>query len=407
MSNNNSTNTELLDSILGIEARAWGNASKLPAAIRITQALEPAGGSHMPVYPASYAGARDSDPPVYDLNGKQILPSGEVSHYLHCVIDSYQSQANRMEPAFANPPLSKLVPQITITVPRKIDADPEKTEQSLSVLGIAHRVADFRIKLSDQQSEVKSWIKAFDTNDALPLVQNLPTSVLFGFWDSRGLGTKHARILMSRIDAFDVVPCTKRSIYSGMYSKEEFLAVAGVEAAGADDKTLSERGFTNAPGNGLGGVLVRGGITRTSVLSLTDIARIRCSNGNVTLTNAARRYLFCLGMLAEAYQREMGAFNLRSGCELIALEKPNYELRGGEANQALLDLCQDQKALVAEALEAAASLGVSTQAASWSVTRDSLAAEFNAAVGKKADKRTAANAKKAAKQSKDTDSSPN
>ncbi len=389
--------TSLLDSVLGLDARAWGKAAALPAAIRIVQPLEPAAGPEVPVYPPSYPSAAGD--PIYDLNGKQLLPNGEVSHYLHCVIDSYQSQANRMEPAFAGGELASLVPQILVTVPRAVDARPDVTEQPVSIFEIAHRVADFRVRLSDQQDEVKKWIRSFDDGDALPLLRHLPTSVLFGFWDSRDLGTKHARVLMSRIDAYDVVPCTKRSIYSGMYSKEEFLRVIGVEGA-ADDKTLSERGFTNAPGSGLGGVLVRGGITRTSVLSLTDIARLHCLKDgkcDATLTNAARRYVFALGLLAESYPREIGSFNLRSGCELVATGDATYDLRGGKTNDALLQLCRDSAELVKIAREAGECLGVTANGTTWTVTPASLKREFDDAAGKKAANAAKKAAKKAAK----------
>jgi CRISPR-associated protein Csb1 len=385
------THTQLLDSVLGLDARAWGKAAALPAALRILQTLEPAAGPEVPVYPPSYPGTNNSDPPIYDLNGKQLLSNGEVSHYLHCVIDSYQSQANRMEPAFAGGDLANLVPQIQVTVPRAVDARPEMTEQPVSIFEIAHRVADFRVRLSDRQDDVKKWIRSFDDGDALPLIRHLPTSVLFGFWDSRDLGTKHARVLMSRIDAYDVVPCTRRSIYSGMYSKEEFLKVIGADGS-ADDKTLSERGFTNAPGSGLGGVLVRGGITRTSVLSLTDIARLHCLKDgkcDAPLTNAARRYIFALGLLAESYPREIGSFNLRSGCELVATGDVTYDLRGGMANDALLALCQDSEALVEIARESGRHLGVSETDARWTVNRDSLRREFDEAAGKKAAKQAA------------------
>lgn len=76
----------LLNNILGNEARQWGKARKLPAAIRITEELEPVGGGKIPVYPASYPNLGGD--PIYDLNGKQFAPDGAVCGYLHCVIDS-------------------------------------------------------------------------------------------------------------------------------------------------------------------------------------------------------------------------------------------------------------------------------------------------------------------------------
>ena len=400
---------KLLNNVLGVEARKWGNARQLPAAIRITEKLEPVGGNEIPVYPASYPNSGGD--PIYDFNGKQFTPNGDVSGYLHCVIDSYQSQANRMEPAFKETALRSLVPQIQVTVPRKKDAAPEDTTEQMSVLDVAHRVADFRIRLSDRAADFKEAIKSFDSGDALPLVKLLPTSILFGFWDSRDLGTKHARILMSRIDAFDVIPCQKHSIYTGQYSKDEFVNLLQISNQEADDKVLSERGFSNAPGNGLGGVLVKGGILRTSVLSLTDISRIHCLKGSdidVEKTNAARRYLFCLGLIAEAYQRETNNYSLRSGCELQRITDEEYELRGGSENAALLSLCKDQCGLVKLAEEAIGILKIKEDF-SLIVTPGSLKAEFDEAVGKKTVKKAIASARKAAKTApaeKESDSTP-
>ncbi len=60
---------ELLDRLLSVNARKPGAAVKLPAVIRVLESLEPAGGMDFPVFPASYAGTGDNDPPVYDLSG--------------------------------------------------------------------------------------------------------------------------------------------------------------------------------------------------------------------------------------------------------------------------------------------------------------------------------------------------
>ena len=45
-----------LDALLGMDVRKPGTAAKLPAVIRITETLEPAGGKDFPVFPPSYAG---------------------------------------------------------------------------------------------------------------------------------------------------------------------------------------------------------------------------------------------------------------------------------------------------------------------------------------------------------------
>ena len=100
-----------LDAVLGMEVRKPGPAATLPAVIRITETLEPAGGKDFPVFPPSYAGEGTNAPPVYDLNGiewgevqrEKSAKDGtkRITRYIkgarHCTMDSPQSHANRTE----------------------------------------------------------------------------------------------------------------------------------------------------------------------------------------------------------------------------------------------------------------------------------------------------------------------
>ena len=226
---------ELLDRLLGVVARKPGTAAKLPAVIRVIETLEPAGGADFPIFPASYAGAADNDPPVYDLSGvvygevqetirvkKVTVQRPQVIRAERCTVDSPQSQANRTEVAFLEDErLRSLVPQGCANIPRQ-----EGKKGGESLLRLPHRIADFRVRLSDKREEAKAAISDFANGDALNLLKLMPTSIVFGFWDSRGEEAqhKHARILLSRVDAFDVVPCRRHALYSGPYSADEFAA---------------------------------------------------------------------------------------------------------------------------------------------------------------------------------------
>lgn len=426
MSQDITTINKHLDALLGVAVRKPGNAAKLPAVIRILETLEPAGGKVFPVFPPSYAGEGTNAPPIYDLNG---IEWGEVlreksnkdgtkrfTRYIrrarHCTIDSPQSHANRTEIAFRDDPdLSPLVPQAVAQIPRK----PEFADQAnTNLLALPHRVADFRVRASDQKDFAAKAIKAFAQGDALPLLRFMPTSVVFGFWDSRAEGHrhKHSRILLTRIDAFDVVPCEKHSIYTGPYSKDECASVvlgnynlaeelsnydakavdddektkAGKEAKKAADK-MAERGFSNALGSGLGGVFAER-IERLALISLTDIASVFCMKEEIweatkvgeaaksedmkgglsnrqpdeELTNAARRYLLALALLAENYPRSTGSYRLRSGCELLPTSRVEVQLLGAgidsEAAAGLKKLCEDRELLIKVASEAKKLLGI-------------------------------------------------
>lgn len=412
---------EHLDNLLGMDARKPGSAAKLPAVIRITETLEAAGGKDFPVFPPSYAGEGSNAPPVYDLNGIEwgdVLReksakdgSKRITHYIirarHCTMDSPQSHANRTEIAFRDDEaLRALVPQAEAKIPRK----PEFADQSNSnLLALPHRVADFRVRASNQKDAAANVIKAFANGNALPLLRFMPTSIIFGFWDSRAEGYqhKHSRILLSRIDAFGVVPCERRLLYTGPYSKDECASVvlgnenlaqelsefdakasddeekakAGKEAKKWADK-MAERGFSNALGSGLGGVFAER-IERLALISLTDIASIFCfkeeektaaakkeddkkqetakRQPDPNLTNAARRYLLALALLAEGHPRSIGSYRLRSGCELLPTGKKT-ELLGACSDAKVADalkvLCDDRDLLIKVAKAAHTELGI-------------------------------------------------
>jgi CRISPR-associated protein Csb1 len=405
----------LLDKLLGVEARKPGKAAGLPAAVRVIETLEPAGGKDIPVFPASYAGANDQSPPVYDLAGIEYgeheetvrvkNSTAKVRQILRarlCAIDSPQSQANRMEPAFLeSEDLKVLLPQGTATIPKR-------EVYGNSVLLLPHRVADFRVRLSNRAEAVNLAITSFQQGNALPLLHLFPTSLVFGFWNSRGQeehGVKHARMLLSRIDAHDVIPCRRHSLYSGPYSKDEFAKVVlDRQMSKEEGDTLSKEGFSNAPSDALGGVLVQGKIERTSVLSLSDIARIHCEQPKPEekkkalpaeavaepteesaptpekLTNAARRYLFALAALAEGSERSKGSHRLRSGCELIAVDTMQFELRGAKFAQAddLKSLYNDRARLIAVAKEAKDILSVPSTLDNFEVTKETLSQQFSA-----------------------------
>ncbi|MGO9231146.1 MAG: type I-U CRISPR-associated RAMP protein Csb1/Cas7u [Bryobacteraceae bacterium] len=388
----------LLDGLLGVDARVPGTAAKLPAVVRVIESLEPAGGMDFPVFPASYAGVGDNDPPVYDLagvvygaaqetirgKGRTTVTRPQIVKADRCTIDSPQSQANRTEVAFIeDAELLPLVPQASASIPRQ-----EGKVGKESVMRLPHRVADFRVRVSDQRDKVKLAIADFADGNAFAMLRLLPTSIVFGFWDSRGEGTqpKHARILLSRIDAFDVVPSRRHALYSGPYSADEFASVVLERpAAGkAEEDKMGELGYKSVPSEGLGGVLITGKIERLALISLTDIARLYCRNekGDVDAakTNAARRYIFALAALAEAYPRSTGSHRLRSGCELVAKLPHVVDLRGGDSaykdGDALKTLYNSRNLLVALAAEAKSALGIPDKVGPFVVSKEALKADF-------------------------------
>jgi len=189
-------------------------------AFRCRTRLQPAGGEGDKVFPPTYAGA------VYATE-KRRLPGRDEP--VECVLlDSVQSQANRMEEA-----LQKALDDERLSLPLvEVDFDPywdpENTNDKLSndmrlldpvgkisSLQAPHRIADaiLRDSLLDgkpfRQSDIGRAIDRVGLWNATPLFELCPTALLFGMWDSTGrkggLGAKFERAMVSEIVGIDAV----------------------------------------------------------------------------------------------------------------------------------------------------------------------------------------------------------
>src|SRR6516165_7557210 len=83
-----------------------------PAALVIREHLMPVEGSDGVLFPATFA-AGDGFPGGYNIDGD---PNGTNV----CLIDSVGSQANRIEPLFAEDKYKHLVPQIEVTAGARV-----------------------------------------------------------------------------------------------------------------------------------------------------------------------------------------------------------------------------------------------------------------------------------------------
>jgi CRISPR-associated protein Csb1 len=186
-----------------------GNA----AAFRCRRRLQPAGGEGDKVFPPTFAGA------VYAIEQRR-LPGRDAP--VSCVlIDSVQSQANRMELA-----LQEAVDAGNIRLPlvevdfsqhgptEDVEAD-EKAGRLIDAVGkitslqVPHRLADAILRDSElggvpfRQSETGKALNTVSLANATPLFDLCPTALLFGMWDSTGpkggLGPKFERAVVSEI----------------------------------------------------------------------------------------------------------------------------------------------------------------------------------------------------------------
>ena len=178
-----------------LQSAVEGNA----AALRSVTDYQPVGGQGDKVFPPTYEGGK------YAFE-KRRLPGEEEP--VDCVLlDSVQSQANRMEEALLDTWESGEIKLPVIVV----DFQGEDLPRSLRVtsLDAPHRIADALLRdslLKDvafRQSDIGKQIDFVDVRNATPLFEYCPTALVFGMWDSTGprggLGAKFARALVSEM----------------------------------------------------------------------------------------------------------------------------------------------------------------------------------------------------------------
>jgi CRISPR-associated protein Csb1 len=169
-----------------------------PAALVIREYLMPVDGPDGVVFPATFAPSEDKKQFVGGYNIDTFADGKNV-----CLIDSVGSQANRLEPMFAEEKYAALVPQIVVKAGDKL----------VSLLEAGHRTADASVRCSSLQDELHSAFEAVLDGNAEPLAKIAPTSLVFGVWDSRGTQAKLPRLVNSTIRAFDVRKLTRSAQY--------------------------------------------------------------------------------------------------------------------------------------------------------------------------------------------------
>jgi CRISPR-associated protein Csb1 len=271
-----------------------------PAAIVIREYLMPVEGNDGVLFPATFA-AGDGFPSGYNIDG-----DGNGSNI--CLVDSVGSQANRIEPLFAEEKYRALVPQIVV----------KAGEKEVNLLEAGHRAGDALVRCSELQQSLQGAFKSVLKGDAEPLAKIAPTSLVFGVWDSRDTQAKLPRLIASTIRAFNVRKL-KRS--AQFVPATEYVA-EGLLAEPADKATreaYAERGFIHVPATGShGGVIAEGGIRRDATLGLAAL-RLLHAGKDEKKTLALRRYI--LGLALTAFTHNPSGY-LRQGCLLVLDPEP-------------------------------------------------------------------------------------
>jgi len=253
-----------------------------PAALVVREHLSPVEGAGGVLFPATYAEIG------YNIDGSDRTKDPNAQNI--ALIDSVGSQANRIEPLFAEPPLNALVPQIVI----------KAGEKSINLLNAGHRAGDAIARYSELKDALNAAFKAVLKGNALPLAKIAPTSLVFGVWDSRDTQAKLPRLIASTIRAYNVCKLTRSAVYSAPvdYVKEGVLSEEdAAKAEGQAKNPLSSTGFVNALANSThGGVIAEGGIHRDATLALSALKLLKADNDENT--RKLRRYILGLALVA-------------------------------------------------------------------------------------------------------------
>ena len=359
------------------------------AAFRCVTDYQPAGGPDDKVFPPTYEGGKYA-------TEKRFNP--ETGRGRDCVIlDSVQSQANRMELALLEAHRAGKV-KLPLLVTR-FNQEGLLKKFAVTSLEAPHRVADalFRDSLLHgmifRKSDTGRILDTADARNAAGIFGLCPTALVFGLWDSTGprggLGAKFQRAVVSEVVGYDAVPGKNTA---SRIDNAQIVLDAGPlyqrksESDDAPHWTLDEKEarvernkpaklgrdgkpsraihgnvtpdyayarnqnqqviydtVVDAQGNARREPRIIGGFTiskavQTTVLSLSALRRLRfpldgATDSDPEVDLAARTALAVLGLAAGTLARVDTDF--RSRCHLFAVQKPVWTLldRPGETPQ--------------------------------------------------------------------------
>lgn len=367
------------------------------AAFRAKAMLQPAGGKGDKVFPPTYAVDRDATT-KYAFE-KRRVDGQEVPCVL---IDSVQSQANRLEQALV---AAWRQGQIDIPVVQVDFSEQEELEDvgAITSLEAPHRVADALLRdslLGDtpfRHSEPGRDFTLARTTSATSLYRYCPTALLFGIWDSTGpmggLGAKFARAMVSEIVGIDAEPGVKTQSRIDPVGIERKAGPVYETADGdwtlSEDEAVKDKKKPKTKGDGNPSEInhgniapsidaVSGGVTmeyalQTTVLSLPSLRRLRFPTGTdgkpiddanrADAEHAARTAVAALGLCAIVLQRQEG-YDLRSRCFLLPDKPAELELVSmeGQVLDRFSPSVEGAVALLREASEAAGKQGLGWEA---------------------------------------------
>lgn len=350
-----------------MDLNALTSAVREAAALRRVQRLQPVGGEGDTIFPPTYPpdqGSSQQNRIPRHVYGRQRVASlaadsdsagsGTVRTVL---IDSVQSQANRLEEALLDAAGDDDLPLPFVSVDFS-DSDLAPLARITS-LDAPHRVYDAILRDSHidgtafMDTEPGRRLAAATPADATALLELSPNALLFGAWHSQGggggLGAKFPRAIVSEILGIDV-PVEEPDDSSGRTEAQTTLRRTGsridplgirrevevfqtptrawdTTAAAAGKRAKKVRPSEINHGN-IAPTVAPLGVTcayaeHRTVITFAGLRRLRF--GSETRNDAARTMLAALGLVAITEQ-DLRGYALRSRCDLHCEGRADLEI---------------------------------------------------------------------------------
>jgi len=353
------------------------NTIKTASGLRLRLRLQPLYGQGEIVFPCTVAGGK------YQTS-KRRIPG--FSESVECtILDSVQSQANRMEDALlADIRAGNIFLPHVVTDFSKVDGL-QKPVGEITCFDAPHRIFDAILRDSVDSTgkhfpftpEGEAAIRS-NSRDASALFEISPASLLFGSWDSTGvsggLGEKYTRCVVSELVAVNV----ERGVRAG--TRIDPLNSAGEIDPAAILKEIkdpmwqdlsknrkikkpSELNHSSVPWEGGSEREPHGGVTcdyiqQSTTISLPALRQLGFPLGDAKRSAAAQTVLAAIALHAAALTVERG-WHLRSRCDLTLEQDqdPMWEILGAGSEKIALNSATT-RALLNDSITAAKETGL-------------------------------------------------
>ena len=348
------------------------------AGLRLRIRLQPMYGNGEIIFPCTVAGGK------YQISNRRI--PGYDQSVVCAILDSVQSQANRMEDALLADIRAGNLHLPHLETDFSAVEGLEKEIGKITCFDAPHRIFDAILRDSVDASGVhfpltnqgRAVIKA-DSKNAAAIFQVSPASLLFGSWDSTGvsggLGEKYTRCVVSELVGINIEQAIRAGTRIDPLNSEKNQNPDAILKATEDEMLAllkksrkkfdkpSEINHSSVPWEGGSEKMPHGGITcdyvqQSTTISFAALRQLHFLVGGTDQSTYAHAVLAAIALHAAALNVERG-WHLRSRCDLVLDDGviPEWETLGSSPTKEALSSDVTRKVLL-EAIEAAKKAGL-------------------------------------------------